>query len=148
MNSGRNKYLCFDQGDSFSRITYLLPDLIYLSSLVILLIDGKTFINPSGIKTHPKFNPFCSLSKTTLTVYSITSSISQAFPSICSLINTKLGWVDKAHYKAKLEGSLPMILIKYQYLVLEEASVIRLAVNVEYNWELLENPTETSSWLW
>ena len=80
MNSGKKRYLCFDHGESLLKITSLSVELIYFNSFVILFIEGNTLIKPSGIKTQPKFNPFFSLSKTTWTAYSITSSISQAFP--------------------------------------------------------------------
>lgn len=31
--------------------------------------------------------------------------------------------------------------MKYQYLVFDEASIIKLEIRVEYIWELVENPT-------
>lgn len=34
--------------------------------------------------------------------------------------------------------------MKYQYLVFEEASIIRFEIKVEYMWELVANPTEVS----
>lgn len=41
-----------------------------------------------------------------------------------------------------------MSLMKYQYLVLEEASIIRLLIKVEYVWEDVANPTEIYKSLW
>ena len=34
--------------------------------------------------------------------------------------------------------------MKYQYLVLEEASIIRFEIKVEYMWELVAKPAEVS----
>jgi hypothetical protein len=39
--------------------------------------------------------------------------------------------VERAHSRVRWEGSLPISLMKYQYLVLEEASIMRLEMSVE-----------------
>lgn len=52
--------------------------------------------------------------------------------------------MDSAHSRVRCDGSLPMSLMKYQYLVLEEASIIRFEINVEYMWEDVLKPTATS----
>ena len=50
-----------------------------------------------------------------------------------------------AHYKAKCEGSLPIKRIKYQYFVLEDASIIKFDIRVEYVWELDAKPMQAYS---
>lgn len=96
-------------------------------------MDGKTLMSPSGIMMQPKPNPFDLLSVMTRTHSATTYSMSQPRLSTSSLKMTKFGWVAKAHSNARLDGSRPINLMKYQYFVLLDASVMRLAINVEYS---------------
>lgn len=94
-----------------------------LISSIKCLYAATWFSKPSGIRTHPKFFPFLALSTTiSLILLTISTKVS-LLNAHSSEIMTTLGWVYKAHSRAKWEGSLPINLMKYQYFIAEALSV-------------------------
>jgi len=61
---------------------------------------------------------------------------------------TMLGQVLRAHSRARWEGSLPISLMKYQYLTAEALSVNMLPISCEYTFEALSKPIAELMYLW
>ena len=99
------------------------------NSEISYLNSGKWDKSPSGIKIVPKFLPLADLTYTISARYSTTSFKCHPLARISSDIKVILGWVYMAHSKTKWEGSLPINLMKYQYLTAEAASIILFPIN-------------------
>ena len=86
---------------------------------------------PSGIKTVPKFLPWSALYTTTSAIlFTISGRVSPLYEDSSEII-VRLGWVLRAHSIAKWDGSFPINLIKYQYLLADALSVSIFPISYE-----------------
>ena len=103
---------------------------------------------PSGTNTVPNSLPCFHLNTITSAISLTTSYKVKPLSLISSLISTTLGWVYNAHSNTRWDGSLPINLMKYQYLTADAASIIILPISYEYVLAALSNPTIPSSKGW